>query len=149
MCVFITSLHPANSSVRGANQVLVHSVTRLSGHHSVPGAVRVLLATHVQNVTEGEIEAQGASVVLPSSTELFCGATGTHTQLCSVGGPFLCARTPLPISAHRNSDDDQRLLSLPSSSFLLLIYILLNDEIIQYIIPQQLCCLKKNREWSN
>ena len=29
------------------------------------------------------------------------------------------------------------------SSFLLLIYILLNDEIIQYIIPQQLCCLKK------
>ena len=35
------------------------------------------------------------------------------------------------------------LLPLSPSSFLLLIYILQNDEIIQYIIPKQLCCLKK------
>lgn len=109
-----------------------------------------LLAMQVPNVTAGETEVQEASVVLPSSAELFCGGNWNSRPALLSGWVFPCLlHTLLPISAHRNSDDDQRLPSLPSSSFLLLIYILLNDEIIQYIIPQQLCCLKKNREWSN
>lgn len=40
--------------------------------------------THVQNVTEGETEAQGDEVTLPKRTELFSGGTRTHTQFYQV-----------------------------------------------------------------
>lgn len=59
---------------------------------------------------------------------------------------FPCLHTPHHPFLHAEIQKDD----ISPASFLLLIYILLNDEIIQYIIPQQLCCLKKkNWEWSN
>ena len=52
---------------------------------------------------------------------------------------FPCLHTPHRPFLHTEIQKDD----ISPASFLLLIYILLNDEIIQYIIPQQLCCLKK------
>lgn len=85
------------------------------------------------------------------SSALFSGGTGTHTQLCHVawGSSLVYIYLTAHFCTQKFKVMINPLLSLSPSSFLLLIYILLNDEIIQYIIPQQLCCLKKKWEWSN
>lgn len=148
----ITSLHRANHSVTWgwgggvANLVLIQSITvLLSAHFSAPGAVTPAGNSCAECDRRGNWGSGSWWFCLAAQSSSMGRMELTPSSAKGVG----LSLSPLPILARRNSDDDQRLLSLSSSSFLLLIYILLNDEIIQYIIPQQLCCLKKNWEWSN
>lgn len=145
--IFIISLYPANNSVRGANQVFIHSSN--SYHVIIETSLFARSALNAEN-TCAKYDRKGNwglenKVILPKSSEPFDGGTGTHTQLCHVAWGSSLVYTYL--TAHFCTQKFKvviiPLLSLSPSSFLLLIYILLNDEIIQYIIPQQLCYLKK------
>lgn len=61
-----------------------------------------------KNVTEGETEAREDEVILPKSTELYIGGTGTHTQIRHVArGAPLSTQSHRPIlqAAGIQSDD--------------------------------------------